>query len=192
MFPNTPAAAAALTVANRCYTPSLRDHCIRSYLWGAHYAATHRINYDDELLYVSAMLHDMALTDVFDSHTVPFENAGGELAWVFGIAAGWTPERAARAAEIIVLHMRDAVAADVDPESHLLQVATAWDVVGLRPEEFPLETRAEVLARYPRQDFVNEFLTCFENQAARKPGSATAVSVFDHKLASLITTNPLD
>ena len=65
------------------------------------------------------------------------------------MAAGWPDERAARAAEIIVLHMRDDVSAAADPESHILQVATSWEVVGRRPEEFPADARAEILARYP-------------------------------------------
>ena len=120
------------------YSPALLNHCVRSYLWAALYGAAHGIAFDDELLYVSAMLHDIALTEAFDSHRMPFEEAGGELAWVFGMAAGWSADRAARAMEIIVLHMRDDVAATVDPESHLLQVATSWDVAGRRPEEFPV------------------------------------------------------
>jgi hypothetical protein len=190
-FPQTPAATAALSVATRFYTPALLNHCVRSYLWGATYASAHGITFDDELLYVSAMLHDIALTDVFDSHLVPFEEAGGDLAWVFGVAAGWPADRAARATEIIMLHMRDDVSSTADPESHLLQVATAWDVAGRRPEEFPAEGRAEILARYPRQGFGSEFLACFENQAARKPGSAAAASIANDA-AGRIKANPLD
>src|SRR6476469_8922783 len=147
-FPETPAATAALAVASRFYTPTLLNHCVRAYLWGVTYAETHNIAFDDELLYVSAMLHDIGLTDPFDSHRLAFEEAGGDLAWVFGVATGWSEDRAARATEIIVLHMRDDVAPSVDAESHLLQVATSWDVVGQRPEEFPPETRAEILAGY--------------------------------------------
>src|SRR6476620_8154848 len=177
MFPQTPAATAALSVATRFYSPALLNHCIRSYLWGTMYGAAHSIAFDDELYYVSALLHDIGLTDAFDSHLVPFEEAGGDLAWLFGVAAGGPADRAARAEEIIVLHMRDDVSSTADPESHLLQVATSWDVVGRRPEEFPPEARALTLARYPRQGFGSEFLACFEDQARRKPDSAAAASV---------------
>jgi hypothetical protein len=155
------------------------------------YGAAHGITHDDELLYVSAMLHDIALTDPFDSHRVPFEEAGGDLAWVFGVAAGWSADRAARATEIIVLHMRDDVSAAADAESHLLQVATGWDVVGRRAEEFPTEARADVLARYPRVGFGGEFISCFEDQAKRKPGSAAAKSIANNG-AARIGANPLD
>jgi hypothetical protein len=191
VFPQTPATTAALLVARRFYSPALLNHCIRAYVWGAMYASTHGITFDDELLYVSAMLHDIGLTEAFDSHLMHFEEAGGELAWVFGVAAGWPADRAARATEIIVLHMRDDVSAAADPESHILQVATAWDVAGRRPEEFPAEVRAEVLAQYPRQGFGPEFVACFQDQAKRKPGSAAANSIATNG-AGRIMGNPLD
>jgi hypothetical protein len=191
MFPQTPAAAAALAVANRFYSPALLNHCVRSYLWGTMYGARHDIAYDDELYYVSALLHDIGLTEAFDSHRLPFENAGGELAWVFGTAAGWSADRAARANEIIVLHMRDDVSAADDPESHMLQVATSWEVVGRRPEEFPPEARGDVLARYPRHGFGAEFTACFEDQAERKPGSTAAASLANDG-ARRIVANPLE
>jgi hypothetical protein len=191
MFPQTPAATAALSVATRFYSPALLNHCVRSYLWGTRYAAARDIAYDDELYYVSALLHDIGLTAPFDSHRLVFEEAGGELAWVFGTAAGWPADRAARATEIIVLHMRDDVSAAADPESHLLQVATSWDVAGRRPAEFPLPARADVLARYPRRGFGAEFTACFEDQAERKPGSTAAASLANGG-ADRIAANPLE
>ena len=190
MFPVTPTAGAALSVATRFCSPALLNHCIRSYLRGAMYGTAHGIAFD-ELYYVAALLHDIGLTQAFDSHRLPFEEAGGQLAWVFGVAAGWPAERAARVSEIIVLHMRDDVAPADDPESHLLQVATTWEAAGRRPEEFPPDARAETLARYPRLGFGAEFLACFEDQARRKPGSAAAASV-RKDAAGRIAANPLE
>ena len=188
---HSPAAVAALSVATRFYSPELLKHCIRSYLWARMYAAAHEIAFDDELFYVSAMLHDIGLTNSFDSHRVHFEQAGGDLAWVFGVAAGWPADRAARATEIIVLHMRPDVSAAEDAESHLLQVATSWDVVGRRPEEFPAEARADVVARYPRLGFGPEFAGCFEDQAKRKPDSAAGASIANNGAARM-QAHPLD
>jgi hypothetical protein len=184
MFPVTPAAEAALSVATRFCSPALLNHCIRSYLWGAMYGTAHGIAFDDELYYVAALLHDIRLTQAFDSHRLPFEEAGGQLAWVFGVAAGWPAERPARVSEIIVLHMRDAVAPADDPESHLLQVATTWEAAGRRPEEFPPDARAEILARYPRLGFGAEFLACLEDQARRKPGSAATSLEMVYEMAT--------
>jgi hypothetical protein len=120
-----------------------------------------------------------------------FEEAGGNLAWVFGVAAGWPTDRAERATEIIVLHMSGDVSPAADPESHILQVATSWEVVGRRPELFPAQARAQMLARYPRQGFGDEFLACFEDQARRKPDSSAAASVANNG-AGRIKANPLD
>jgi hypothetical protein len=191
MLPTSPAAEAALSVATRYCSPALLNHSIRSYLWGAMYASAHGIAYDDELFHVAALLHDTGLTEAFDSHRLPFEEAGGEVAWVFGVAAGWPVQRAGRALEIIVLHMREDVAPADDPESHILQVATGWDVAGRRPEEFPPDRRAQVLARHPRLGFGTEFLACFQDQATRKPTSAAAASI-DRDVAARIAANPLD
>jgi len=38
-----------------------------------------RIAFDDELYYVSALLHDLGLTDPFDSQRLAFEVAGGDI-----------------------------------------------------------------------------------------------------------------
>jgi hypothetical protein len=192
MFPETRAAAAALTVATRFYSPALLNHCVRSYLWGTMYGTAHGVAFDDELFYVSALLHDIGLTEAFDNHKLPFEEAGGHLAWTFGVAAGWPAERAARAAEIIVLHMREDVSPAADPESHLLQVATSWEVVGRRPEEFPTDDRTEMLSRYPWLGFGPEVLACSEDQARRKPSSAAAASVDKKDMAGRVATNPLE
>ena len=93
-IPVTPACRAALEVVTAYCSPALLNHSVRAYLWAAGYALERGINFDGELLYVSAMLHDLALVKEFDNHTLPFEEAGGHVAWVFGAAAGWPRERA--------------------------------------------------------------------------------------------------
>jgi len=190
MLPDTRMAASALSVATRFYSPGMLNHCIRSYLWGAAYGRTHGVAFDDELYYVSSLLHDIGLTAAFDSHLLPFETAGGRVAWVFAVAAGWPPARAARVDEIVTVHMRDDASARSDPESHLLQVATGWDVAGHRAEAFPADERAATLSRYPRLGFDAEFLALFEDQARRKPDSTAAAAVAND-IAARMAANPL-
>jgi hypothetical protein len=100
------------------------------------------IAFDAELLYVSAMLHDLALVKAFDNHALPFEEAGGHVAWVFGAAAGWPRERRRRAAEVIVRHMWDVVDVATDPEGHLLELSTGMEISGRRTEDIPPDPRA--------------------------------------------------
>ncbi|HYN96326.1 MAG TPA: HD domain-containing protein [Pilimelia sp.] len=189
--PQTAAATAALEVATAYCSPPLLHHSVRSYLWGAWYGTAHGIGYDEELLYVAALLHDLGLVAEFDSHRVPFEAAGGHVAWVFGAAAGWPVPRRARVSEVIVRHMWDGVDPALDPEGHLLEVATSMDITGRRAAELPAGLRADVLARYPRGALVAEFTACFEDQARRKPGSAAAAAV-GAGIAERLAANPLE
>ncbi|MFC4588497.1 HD domain-containing protein [Sphaerisporangium corydalis] len=191
VLPDTPAARGALEVATAYCPPALLNHSTRAYLWAAAYGAMNGIAFDAELLYVSAMLHDIGLVKEFDSHTVPFEEAGGHVAWVFGAAAGWPVERRVRASEVIVRHMWDEVDVTQDPEGHLLELSTGLDISGRRLADFPAGLRAEVLERYPRLGLGEEFLACFEDQAARKPTSRAATFVRTGA-AERIRANPLD
>ena len=190
-IPATPACLTALEVATEYCSPALLNHSVRAYLWAAGYAATRGIAFDAELLYVSAMLHDLALVKEFDNHRVPFEEAGGHVAWVFGAGAGWPVARRRRAAEIIVRHMWDTVDVVADPEGHLLELSTGMDISGRRTEDIPADLRRDVLARYPRAGLAEEFVACFRDQAARKPDSLAAKFVASG-FAARVAANPLD
>ena len=190
-LPATPACRTALEVATEYCSPALLNHSVRAYLWAAGYAATRGIAFDAELLYVSAMLHDLALVKEFDNHRVPFEEAGGHVAWVFGAGAGWPVARRRRVAEIIVRHMWDTVDVVADPEGHLLELSTGMDISGRRTEDIPADLRRDVLARYPRAGLAEEFVACFRDQAARKPDSLAAKFVASG-FAARVAANPLD
>ena len=189
--PSTAVAEQALEVCTAYSSPALLHHCRRSYVWAAAYAVEHGIDIDTELLFVAAMLHDIGLTPSFDNHAVPFEVAGGHVAWVFGAGAGWTVARRHRAAEIIVKHMWDSVDVDEDPEGYLLEIATGLDISGANPQWWPADLRAEVLADFPRLGLGPEFTACFAAEAARKPDS-TAAAAMASGIAGRIERNTLD
>jgi hypothetical protein len=190
-IPDTPAARAALEVATAYCSPALLNHSVRAYLWAAGYGGARGIAFDAELLYVAAMLHDLGLVKAFDSHRVPFEEAGGHVAWVFAAGAGWPAARRRRVAEVIVRHMWDAVDVAEDPEGHLLELSTGMDISGRRTEDIPRDLRADVLARYPRLGLAGEFVACFEDQAARKP-DGLAAKLVGRGFAARVAANPLD
>ncbi|MEU6756406.1 HD domain-containing protein [Streptomyces sp. NPDC046685] len=188
---DTRSARAAYEIASEYADTALLNHSVRSYAFGAQYADQHGLEYDAELFYVSALLHDLGLTAPFDSHTLPFEEAGGHVARVLTAGLGWPAARRARAEEIIVLHMRDDVTAADDVESHLLQVGTSADVSGLRVSEFDPAFTQALLKSHPRAGFGPSFLALVEDQAARKPACAAAAYVAGGA-ATRIAANPLD
>ena len=190
-LPQSAAADRALEVVCEFASPALVNHSRRSYLWAAAYGDLQGIAYDAELLYVAAMLHDIGLTMSFDNHEVPFEIAGGHVAWVLAAGFGWPVRRRERAAEIIIRHMWDAVDVDEDPEGFLLEIATGLDISGRNPGWWPSDLRADVVAEIPRLGLVSEFTACFIAEAARKPASAAA-SLMASGIADRIVANPLD
>ena len=189
--PDSTAVRTAVEVAEHFHSPTLLNHCRRSYVWAASYGRARDIAFDAELLFVSAMLHDIGLVPAFDSATLPFEEAGGAVAWVFAAGAGWDADRRRRAAEVVVAHMADTVDVAADPEGHLLELATGLDISGRRTDAWPADLRAEVLARYPRLDLIEEFVGCFEAQARRKPESLAGRFVAAG-FADRARSNPLD
>jgi hypothetical protein len=149
------------------------------------------VAYDPELLHVAGLLHDLGLEAPFDSHRLPFEVAGGEVAWVFGAGLGWPADRRQRLADVVVRHMWDDVDPDLDPEGHLLERATSLDISGRRMDEWPAPLRADVLARWPRLDLAERFTACFADQAVRKPDCAAATAMRSG-LEERIAANPLE
>ena len=189
--PDTLAASGAFEVAELFHSPALLHHSVRSYLWAAALAAQEGTPYDAELLYVAAMLHDIGLTSSFEHPSTSFEEVGGRVAYVFAAGAGWPIGRRERVDEIVARHMGWTGAPDDDWESHLLQRSTTVDVTGGGVELIPAELRVEVLARWPRLTFAQEFAAHFQAQAARGAELAAGRAVARGALQRM-AVNPLD
>ncbi|WP_431277715.1 HD domain-containing protein [Leifsonia poae] len=189
--PDTAAARAALEFATESQTESMLNHCVRSWLWAVGFAASESREYDAELLYVSALLHDIGLTEAFDNHTLAFEDASGHAADALTAGAGWPAERRIRVREVIQRHNWPSVDPAQDVEGYLLEIATALDISGARPDALPLGFQEQVLAAYPRLDLAAEFGTSVEDQAVRKPTTAAA-RLIGGGLISKLAANPLE
>src|SRR3954454_14121215 len=100
VIPDSLAAHTALEVVTHYSPPALVHHCVRSYVFAAALGSVEGIAVDHELLYVATMLHDLALEPAFDNVSLPFEDAGGHLAWLFTAGLGWDAARRDQAALI--------------------------------------------------------------------------------------------
>lgn len=189
--PDSHAVAAAAMVARQYCSTALYHHAARSYVWAAAFGRMDGIDFDAELLYVAAMLHDLGLTPPFDSHLLPFEAAGGHVAWVFGVSAGWSPDRCRRASEIVERHMWPSVDPVADPEGHLLEVGTGVDISGSRAGRLPTRLRDEALGRWPRGGLTEDFTECFRQQAERKPESRACAAV-EAGIGELLKRHPFE
>jgi len=171
--PESPAARAALELAASHHSPALLNHVIRSWLWAEGFARIEqRQNVDHELLYTSAMLHDIGIVPVFDNASLSYEEAGGHVAVALTAGAGWPAHRRQRILDVIVRHNWPSVDPGMDLEGYLLEIATALDISGSRPDALPQDFVREVLAIYPRLALSEEFTTGVTDQALRKPTTA--------------------
>ena len=190
--PDTAAARAALELATEYHTPSLLNHVLRSWLWAEGFATMEGLHgIDRELLYVSAVLHDIGIVPAFDNRTLAYEDAGGHVAKALTAGAGWPAARRTRAHEVIVRHNWPEVDPAFDPEGHLLEVATALDISGVRPGALPEDFLREVVTAFPRLGLAAEFTACVTDQAERKPDTA-AKRIVDRGVAGKLLRNPLE
>ncbi|MFJ4037854.1 cyanamide hydratase [Microbacterium sp. NPDC090007] len=190
--PDTLAARGALALAREYQSDAITAHGLRSWLWAEAFARVEGIGgIDHELLYVSAVLHDIGTVPAFDNHTLSYEDAGGHVAIALTAGAGWPPARRRRALEVIVRHNWTSVDPAMDAEGHLLEIATGLDISGARVEVLPEEFLREVLAVHPRGTLAAEFGACVTDQAARKPDTA-ARRLVDGGVRAKLAAHPLE
>jgi cyanamide hydratase family protein with HD domain len=168
--PATAAASAARSLAAQYHSESLQNHVMRSWLWAEAFAAVEdRHDIDHELLYVSAMLHDIGIVPEFDNVHLSYEEAGGHVAVALATGAGWDADRSRRALDVIIRHNWPVVDPAMDVEGYLLEIGTALDISGARADVLPATFVSEVLTEYPRLQLATEFGDGVVDQAARKP-----------------------
>jgi hypothetical protein len=192
VVPDSAAARAALEVATEYVPVAILNHSIRSWFWAVGFASFEmREGFDAELLYVSAVMHDVGLAVEFDNNTLSYELAAGHIAWALTAGAGWEASRRTRAFEVIVRHNWLEVDPGQDLKGYLLEVATGLDIFGSRLDALPKDFRSEALAAYPRLGIAAEFGSCVADQASRKPTTAAA-RLIARGLALKLKNNPLE
>jgi HD domain-containing protein len=164
--------------------PFLVNHSVRAYAWAVELAVHDRVEFDPEVLYVAALLHDIGLVSAYDVGGC-FEIDGAIEAERFALAAGEPAPRARAIYDVIALHMSDALPLDPASEVGLLWDSTGTDVTGYRYADVRRALVPGVLAAYPRLDFKREFGALFVDQASRKPTCTVAAMVASGKLEAI-------
>jgi hypothetical protein len=149
--------------------PFLANHSFRSHFFAVALADRDRVRFDEELLYVAALLHDIGLVEEFDTGRC-FEEDSADAAARLAEREEWAAERRECLAEAIRLHVTTDIALDDGPEAYLLWHSTGLDVGGHRFGELTAGEVRGVLDAYPRLDFKEGFAGLVEDQAARKRG----------------------
>jgi len=162
----------------------LANHSVRAFAWAVELALHDELSFDAEILYVSAMLHDIGLVPAYDIGGC-FETDGAIAAEAFALERGVPAERARAIYDVIELHMADDLPPEPAPEVVLLWDSTGTDVTGYRFADVRRAVVPEVLAAYPRLDFKREFGALFADQAGRKPTCSVARMMASGKLEAI-------
>lgn len=187
--PDSAAAAEAEQLARAESSPMLYGHALRTYFFAALLAAHDGKRYDEELLYVGCVLHDIGLTARYDDPVRPFEHVSADTCAELAERHGWALCRRYRLHRAVVLHMAPVLPPAEEVEVLLLEAGVACDVSGARSRQVSDRAIQELLARYPRAGFKREFIQLLRREATRKPHSHAAV-LLQHGLQERIADAP--
>jgi hypothetical protein len=175
-FPATEIAARAREFVERVEPPFLANHSIRSYLFGTAVAAARGWKYDDELLFLCSVLHDVGLTEEGNGDQ-RFEVDGADLAVRFLREHGVPQARTEVVWDAIALHTSPQIAQRKGPEVALAQQGTVADIAGTGSDLLPAGFADEVYARYPRLDVEDGLADAIVSQVLANPAKGVPMTL---------------
>ena len=171
VIPDSSLAKGATDILREHSTDLLFNHSIRVYLFAAEQGRQQKLRFDPELLCVASAFHDFGLIKKFSSQNERFEVDGANAARQFLTAHNVPEEQVQTAWEAIALHTTPGVTQYMRPEVALLNSGVGLDVLGKAFDQFPSELRDEIVARYPRKNFKEDFIQAYFGGFAHKPGT---------------------
>jgi len=149
----------------------LFNHSLRVYLFAAEQGRQQKLRFDAELLYVAATFHDLGLSKEFSSQNERFEVDGANAARQFLSAHNVPQEQVQTVWEAIALHTTPGIPQYMRSEVALLYSGVGLDVLGKGFEQFPSDLREQIVAKYPRKHFKDDFIQAYFAGFAHKPGT---------------------
>jgi hypothetical protein len=171
VVPDSALAKEAAQLLREHSTPLLINHSLRVYLFAAEQGRQQKLRFDPELLYVAAAFHDFGLLKKFSSADERFEVDGANAARQFLATHNVPQEQVQTVWQAIALHTTPGVTHYMRSEIALLYSGVLLDVLGRGFDEFPSDLRGEIVARYPRKNFKQDFPREYFAGFAHKPGT---------------------
>ena len=150
-------------------TELLFNHSSRVYYFAALAGKRKGLRFDPELLYASAMFHDVGL---MPSHSTAnrFEVDGANAARNFLKERGVAPQDIDSVWTAIALHTTPGIPEFMHPVVALLTCGVEMDVMGIAHDQYPDEVRNAVVAQYPRTpNFKEDIIQAFYDGIHKRP-----------------------
>ncbi|MEV6556650.1 phosphohydrolase [Nocardia sp. NPDC051756] len=171
-LPDSTLAIAAEAEARESLSIHVLAHSYRTYFFGRVLADLDGARYDDELVYVSCLLHDLNL-----EHPTPgscFAVTGAERAVRFVSTAGATPDQARAIGTAITTHITPGNGKDdLSIPGRFIYAGASVDVIGSRISELDPTWVQELLHRHPRHNFSKHMIKALTNEAKAMPQGRT-------------------
>ena len=169
--PDTTLVRDAIDLSRRLLEPYLFNHVMRSWLFGILLSEGAEAAPDSELLAVSAVLHDLGLTERYTAED-HFEVEGANAARAFLKGRGISTQQTQVVWDAIALHTTPTIALHKEPEVVMTHSGIAVDVLGVGLDRIPQDKQRAVLTEFPRLAFKNQFQVCLCDVVRRKPATS--------------------
>jgi hypothetical protein len=173
-LPQSPLAAEALALVYAHESAPIANHSIRSYLFArlvaAHRGAAAGVDYDDQLLLLACVLHDMGLTER-GNRDQRFEVDGADTAAEFLTERGLPAAEVDLVWEAIALHTSFGIAERRRPICQLTSAGIGMDF-GAGAEIVSAEDAEAIHAAYPRLSMASSLADAIVGQAHGRPEKA--------------------
>lgn len=171
-MPRTKAGRMAEAMIDERFEPVWIYHSYRTYLFGWIIGRYDKLPFDEEVLYVASLVHDLSLADSNVAvHQRCFTLTAAEILDDIAARSGWSPERRELACDAMTRHINLWIAQREAPEAYLLHIGSKLDVVGFRYSDISPRLMADILDRYPRAAFKSVFRPKMRAHAGAVPDS---------------------
>ena len=190
-LPDSAVAVAARRLTYDVSPEVIYNHSVRSYVFARELLTVDGMpdDHDDELLFLSCILHDLGATDHADGDQ-RFEVDGADAAARFLSAHDVDPTRIDTAWTAIVLHTSVGVAHRFGAIPAAAQMGIAADIVGARRDAITEGFAERVHAAWPRHDLGRAFVEIIADQVDRNPAKAPPLTLPAHLHALQHPTRP--
>ncbi len=185
-LPDSDIAVAALRFVESRVPAVVFRHSVRGYVYGRELAGQHGMragrDYDDELLFLSNVLHDLGVSRGSEDSPDRFEVHGADQAVTFARSAGLAADKLPVLWDAVALHTSTGIANRKQPEVALAHLGISADIIGITRERLPADLVAAVQEQYPRGDLGYALTELIVEQARRNPAKAAPLTFPGHLL----------
>lgn len=142
-------------------TEFIYNHSLRVFVFASLTGKNRKLSFDPELLYISAVFHDLGLTPHYSSADKRFEVDGANAARDFLKAQGLPPSSLQLVWDAIALHTTIGIAEYKEAEVALLYSGVGLDVMGEGYQDLTAVNREAIIQQFPRNDFKKKIIPAF-------------------------------